>query len=84
MGPSPIPIPPLDPAPTTGELVGPFPAGPALTSARKQYMLDPPDSAHADTDMSEERIPFYLLANPPVGPWTTRLPVMTLHTDGWE
>ncbi len=55
------PIPPLDPAPapTNGDLAGP-PPGPALTSAKKQHMLDHQDLANNDTDGSEERIPFYL------------------------
>ncbi len=59
MGPSPLP--PLDsaPVPTTGKLVGPLP-GPALTSAKKQHMLDHQYLANNDTDRSEERIPFYL------------------------
>ena len=59
MGPSPVP--PLDPAPapTTSRLVGPLP-GPALTSVMKPNMPDHQDSASHDTDVSEERIPFYL------------------------
>ena len=54
-------VPPLDPAPvpTTGRLAGPLP-GPALTSVMKPNMPDHQDSASHDTDISEERIPFYL------------------------
>ncbi len=59
MGPSPIPPLGPAPAPTTGNLAGPLP-GPASTSVMKPYMLDHQDSANADTNISEERIPFYL------------------------
>src|SRR5258708_34671428 len=59
MGPSPVP--PMDPAPvpTTGRMVGPLP-GPASTSVMKPNMLDHQDSASHDTEVSDERIPFYL------------------------
>ncbi len=79
MGPSPIP--PLNPVPvpTTGELVGPFP-GPASTSARKLYMPDPPDLANADTDVSEERIPFYLKKKGvEKSPWGSRADAASPH-----
>jgi len=57
----PSPVPPLDPAPvpTTSRLVGPLP-GPALTSVMKPNMPDHQDLASHDTEVSEERIPFYL------------------------
>src|SRR5258708_4539869 len=57
----PSPVPPLDPAPapTTSGLVGPLP-GPASTSVMKPNMPDHQDLASHDTDISEERIPFYL------------------------
>ena len=57
----PSPVPPLNPAPvpTTGRLAGPLP-GPASTSVMKPNMPDHQDLASHDTDISEERIPFYL------------------------
>src|SRR5260221_12484868 len=57
----PSPVPPLDPSPvpTTSRLVGPLP-GPALTSVIKSNMPDHQDAAMHDTDVSENRISFYL------------------------
>src|SRR5258708_16966415 len=57
----PSPVPPLDPAPapTTGGMVGPLP-GPASTSVMNPNILDHQDLASHDTEVSEERIPFYL------------------------
>src|SRR5258708_32778031 len=60
----PPPVPPLDPAPapTTSKMAGPLP-GPASTSVMKPNMLDHQDSASHDTEVSEERIRFYLKRN---------------------